>query len=321
MTADHPGRCLLAAALVLLGCAKSPGHDPSDTATAAAPLTAATVPLAGGCAADDHGGFVVLSAGADSGVSGSVADGVVPAHVLEEVAAEGDCRMMRRNNPFCDPACEPGQTCDFDGVCVPFPTNQDLGTVQLDGLVAPVEMEPVFPGYTYFDTSLSEPPFVGGSLIMLQMPGGTHGPLTLHGVGVEPLVTEEAWSVEAGVDLVVRWDAPSGTVSRGEVALHLHIDQHGNSPASLVCVFDDDGEGTVPAGLLQTLVDTGVTGFPSGVLERRTRDHAELSPGCMDFAVSSSVSIAVDIVGHTPCINKEDCPDGMTCDEILQVCE
>ena len=72
---------------------------------------------------------------------------------------------------------------------------------------------------------------------------------------------------------------------------------------------------------MQHLVDAGVTGFPSGSLERRTADRAEAGAGCLDLAVSIPLDVPVDVVGYTPCVSDEDCPEGMECNEELQICE
>jgi hypothetical protein len=272
--------------------------------------------------ADDFGGFAVTATETTTDIAGSVADGVVPASVLERLAEAGDCVVLRRNNPFCDPACDPGQACSFDGTCVPWPANQDLGTVTIDGLVQPSVMEPVFPGNTYYDTTLPHPAFAAGGLLTLAMPGGAFGPLTLYGVGVEPLdVPGAAWMLESGVDLVVTWPAPVATVVRSEVAVEISIDQHGVSPGVLRCTFADDGEGTVPGAIVAALVDAGVTGFPSGTITRRTADRATLPGGCLDFVVASPRGAAVDVVGHTPCVSSNECPDDQHCNEDLQICE
>src|SRR5436190_4410364 len=107
----------------------SPGETGDDSDTSAE-IDPATVPLAGECAmADDYGGFAVIADGKDGWVEGKVADGVVPVSVLETIADDGDCQLLRRNNPFCDPGCAAGETCNFDGECVPYPADQDLGTV------------------------------------------------------------------------------------------------------------------------------------------------------------------------------------------------
>ena len=72
---------------------------------------------------------------------GQEAARIVPARTqaLEPVGEGGGCVMLRRNNPFCDPPCQPGTTCDFDGACIPYPSNHDVGLVDITGLVEPVD--------------------------------------------------------------------------------------------------------------------------------------------------------------------------------------
>jgi len=306
------------------------GDTDTDTDTTGSDEDPATVTLNGICdLADDYGGFVVEAYEDYSIVSGSIADGVVPITVLEVIGSEGDCEVKRRNNPFCDPACESGDTCDFNGECITYPSNQDLGVVDVLGLPKPVKMEAVVPGNTYFNTSLPHPAFEGGELIELQMPGGTYGPVILFGVGVEELIAtdqeewaDKVWRVESGNDLVVNWEPPTGAVVRSEVTLRINIDQHGTSPSSVYCTFEDDGEGVVPASVVQQLVEVGVSGFPSGVLKRRTADMTDAGDGCTDFEISSRREAGlVDVIGYTPCISSSDCPDGQTCNLELQICE
>jgi hypothetical protein len=322
----------IALAFLFLACSssKDPAGDdssPSETGDDSDEPTVidpATVPLAGECAmADDYGGFAVIADGKEGWVDGKVADGVVPSSVRETIASDGECMVLRRNNPFCDPACTAGQTCNFDGECVPYPANQDLGTVTLSGLVEPVVMEPVFPGYTYFDTKLPPEPYTSGTLITLSAPDAPGGPLELHGVGVSALEpTDESWTFQSGKPLTVRWAPPTGDVVRSEVALSITIDLHGATPSVLRCIFEDDGEATVGGKILEALVGAGVTGFPFGTLDRRTVDHGAVAPdGCADFTVSSPRNVPVDVIGYTPCITTTDCPKGQTCNKEFQICE
>ena len=319
--------------LLLLGACndaddKGPGDsstpdDSTPTDDSSPTLDPATVPLAGTCAMDvDYGGFVIQASADESSITGAVADGVVPISVLEEIAAEGDCRLLRRNNPYCDPACDPGETCDFDGTCITYPSNQDLGTVTVTGLNQASTMEPVFPGNTSYDTSLTHPVMEGGELVTLQMPDGVYGPLELHGVGIEAVdMTGVIWSVADGQDLAITWPAPTASVVRSEVEIRISIDQHGITPSALYCTFADDGTGTVPASIITTLLSAGVTGFPTGLLERRTADKGAAGAGCMDLIVSAPRTVEVDVVGYTPCVADEDCPEGQDCNEELQICE
>lgn len=316
---------LLALSLLLAcepdGAAESGTGGDSDTGPVGDP---ATVSLAGECAMEvDFGGFTVTDNGESTDVAGKVADGVVPIAVLEPIAEAGDCQVLRQNNPHCEPTCDPGQTCDFDGACVAYPINQDLGTVTIVGLAEVVVMEPAFPGNTYYNsTALPHPAITGGVAVRLDMPAGAYGPAELFGVGFESLAVSDAgWSIAEGSDLIVAWSPPTGAEARSEVVLSVSIDQHGVSPSSLRCVFADVGTGTVPAAAITALVGAGVTGFPNGALERRTVDKAAAGAGCLDFTLRSPRTVLVEVGGHTPCVSTVDCPEGQTCNEELQTCE
>jgi hypothetical protein len=311
--------------LLLVACGDKDSTDDSqpDTTDSGPRLDPATVELAGACAmAEDYGGFVVDALQDYSTVSGSLSDGVVPMTVLEEVAAEGDCRALRRNNPFCDPPCAAEEACDFDGACVPYPETRDLGTVRISGLDQPVSMDPVAPGYTYFDTSVGHPAYEPDVLIGLDSDTSPWGPLALHGVGVEQIVpTQETWLFVEGEDLAITWEPPVG-LARSHVLLRVTIDQHGSTPISLECSFEDDGEGLIPGAIVELLVTAGVTGFPNGSLARRTVDSAPLGDeGCVELVVSSTRNPDVRVDGFTPCQDDDDCPDGQECDEALEICE
>jgi hypothetical protein len=281
----------------------------------------ATVPLTGACPQEtDFGGFLVENLFGFSIVDGTVTDGVVPITVLELLSATGDCTLERRNNPFCDPPCGAGETCTFEGECIPFPRAQDLGTVTIGGLVEPVAMEPLVPGYNYSNTTLPHPAFQPGDLIELRTGDGTYPGVELHGVGVEELIsTDGDLFVQAGVDMDVTWTPPAAA-SRTQVYLQLTIDQHGLTPVKLRCEFDDDGTGTVPGSLLDQLVAFGVTGYPNATLKRQTIDKVAVGEGCMDFTISSPIDMSVDVDGFTPCRRTEDCPPGQTCDVPNEVC-
>ncbi len=316
-----PSRLPLLAVLLTIACGDDTGTGDSSPDTPEG--DPATVPLTGECSMEvDLGGFVVEALESYSTVSGTVSDGVIPMTVLEEVAAEGDCRALRRNNPYCDPPCASDETCDFDGSCLPYPETQDMGTVRIAGLSASVAMEPVTPGFTYFDTTLSHPAFEPDVLVQLNTEDATWGAVTLHGVGVQALEpTADEWLLVEGQDLLVGWNPPEG-LGRAAVTLRLTIDQHGATPVSLYCAFEDDGEGVVPAAMVDLLVTAGVTGYPNGRIARQTADSVELGDdGCMDFVVSSARTPDLRVDGYTPCHDDDDCPEGQECNELLEICE
>lgn len=322
--------------LLLLLAACSGGVDPKDTAgdtdavdtdtpdDTGGNVTPETVPLDGTCTDDVRWGAFTIDSNEDYAyVTGAVSNGVVPAAVLVNALQSGDCTIWRRENPFCDPGCEPGYTCDFDGTCVPYPAAQDLGTVTVNGLVQAVSMEPVTPGYTYFDTSVPNPPWEPGSLVTVRSGGGAYAPFTLYGVAPTALAPASmAWTVTEGEPLAIAWDSPAGPV-RTEVVLTMRIDLHGLTPSSIECVFTDDGAAEVPADVLMSLMEFGVSGFPAGDLTRRTADNAPVGDagGCADLSLTSSRLAAITITGYTPCRQDRDCSEGETCNEAMERCE
>jgi hypothetical protein len=312
---------------LLLACHPAPDlvdsatRDSGASDTADSGLDPATVPLGGACPlATRFGGFEVAMNEGYSTVGGAVADGVVPIAVLTEAAREGECVLLRRENPFCDPACDAGETCDFDGTCVPYPTNQDLGVVTLDGLAEPLALSPVAPGNTYFDTTLPHPVVAPDAAVALSAEGGPFGPFDLHGVGPEPLVvTTLDWVIGAG-PLALAWDAPVG-LGRSRVQLRLTVDQHGLTPLTLVCDLSDTGAAEVPESLMNELLISGVSGYPNGLLSRQTIDSTPVGAGCADLAVRYDVLPTVSVEGHTPCDGHDDCPFGQHCNFALETCE
>ena len=310
----------------LTGC-PSTGTDDDDTTVAddddsgddddsAAPT------LGGACdQAVRVGGFSVDSLPEYSTVQGQVLDGVVPGNVRELVVAEGGCQLLRRNNPFCDPGCQPGFTCDWDGTCIPYPAALDLGTATIEGLAAEVSMDPVQPGANYFAVGLPLELMVPDQPIVLRTSGGARDPLELRGFGVEPLVlpTNAEWVVEEGEPLLVTWEAPTGDAP-SEILVSLNIDQHGVSPVTMFCVLPDTGSGQVPASVMDELFAAGVSGFPTAQATRRTADSLQTEAGCVDFLARSQRPVAVDVEGYIPCDAGTPCPEGLKCNLAIGLC-
>ena len=298
--------------------------DPDAYADPTTTLDPATVPLAGACAlAEAVGGFRLESyeAFGYSIIDGAVSDGVVPVTVLTEVAAEGDCKLLRRENLFCDPACQPGETCDADGTCIPYPLEQDLGVVTMTGLFDEVVLSPIPPGFSYFKTDLSHPAYTPGGVITVTSTGGALSPLTLHGVGIEPLAVPPGdILIVADQPLPLTW-TPASPGARSTIYVRITVDQHGVTPVQLTCETADDGAIDVPATLVSQLVGFGVTGFPNGVVVRRTVDHQQVETGCASFEVNSPQELRIRVDGFVPCQSDIDCPYGQTCNEALEICE
>ncbi len=301
------------------------GTDTADTDECVVPVPTgdpATVPLNGECPLETKWGeFVVANFDFYSIVDGSVSAGVVPVTILENVGENVECKLLKRNNPFCPDACEADETCDFDGNCIPFPEGQDLGKVTVGGLLQEVLMEAVIPGFTYFDTNLPFPAFDPGELIELRTTGGNFEPIELHGVGVEDLVlTEPEWVLFENEDLVFNWTPPTTNPVRSKIHIQLNIDQHGLTPIQLFCEFDDDGQAALPQALVTSLITSGVTGFPNATVTRRTMDSTTIGGGCLEFTVKSPVQPDIRVDGYISCSNDDQCPPGQTCNDV-QICE
>jgi hypothetical protein len=273
--------------------------------------------LRGPCTEEDRWGlFLVEAQSMYSLVDGKVADGVVPAAVPELVRAEGECKLLKRRNLFCNPPCEAGQTCDLDGACIAFPMQQNVGTVSITGLEKPITMEPLPPSNAYFDTDVPHPLFVPGAEVRLTT---TERDLGLSGFGFELLEADAMWTVEPSAALTLAWTPPPAP-SHTQIDFRLNIDQHGNSPLSLACTFDDDGAAEIPAALIGALFDAGVSGFPNGALVRSTTDSTAMGAGCVEMRISSPVRATVAVRGHTPCNSSAQCPMGQRCDLPTNTC-
>ena len=247
-----------------------------------------------------------------STVTGSVSEGTVPTTILFKAETEGDCTLWRKENPFCDPTCEAGQTCTHNGECVPYPGRLDVGEVVIKGLGEALTLGPDTYN-NYWNTSVGHPLFEPGALI-----GVTSSTFELRGLGVDTMTTDQLdWTLVRGEDLQVSWTPGEG---ESRVALSFNVDQHGNSPVTMICDTVDSGAISVSASLLSVLLDYGVSGYSTGTIRRRTVDSTEVADGCIDLAVYSHVSANLRVDGHIPCTGDWNCPKGQHCDLTIQTC-
>lgn len=218
---------------------------------------------------------------------GHVLDGVVPADIPILEYEEAGCQYLRKVFPFCDPPCQPTQTCDQNNTCIDAPLQQNAGTVTVDGLVADVSMQPnQFNDYE--DSSLASPPFAPGAAITLSASGDVVPPFVLDGVGVAPMaIADDTWTMTAGQPMTIEWTPADGP---GRIYISLNVDLHGNSPVTMFCDVEDTGSTTIPATMVDRLIDFGITvGFASATIARRTVDHIDSTDGCVEFRVLSQL--------------------------------
>jgi hypothetical protein len=279
--------------------------------------------LRGPCVPGERVGGFSLMADEDNEYAwfeGMVRDGIDPIDVPEPIDEDGECRLVRRPHLACATACESEFTCNAEGKCQSMARAKDCGTVTLLGLDEALTAKPSDTNKSYFE-DVANPPLAAGSKTALSTTDGYAGVLSLYGYGVTPLeLLTGRLALGVGKDLLVRW-TPSDTEASARVTLSLSVDQHGSTPARLLCDFEDSGEVTVPAALMDQLLDAGVTGFPLAVVERRTTDSVSVPDGCAEFVVGSRRSPSVAIAGYTPCTSTANCPENQVCNTALERCE
>lgn len=298
-------------------CTGNPGDESDDADTS--PVVAGE--LDGPCPTNQRVGlFSVALEPEYSAIDGEITNGVIPSMIVEESNAAGGCVLLQRENPFCDPACGSGEACTHAGDCIVYPARQETGTVTIDGLEVDVVMQ-ARADKRYFETALPHPAFSPGGAISLTSTGGEVGPLELSGRAFAPIeLTQEPWTTQAGEPLTVTW-IPEPDGSEASFYMTINVDQHGSSPATLVCEGPDSGSFEVPAPVIDALLNAGISGFPTGHAYRRTVDSMQLDPvGCVEFQVRSHRSVQLEVTGHTPCTGDPDCPDGQSCDLVNQTC-
>lgn len=252
-----------------------------------------------------------------STVAGEVSEGVIPLTVLQPLEQEGGCWLMRRENPFCDPPCGAGQLCDHSSKCIPYPEKKSVGTVTISGLNEPVEMNPD-PVNNYYDTTVPYPLFDPMSPIKLTATGGQLEGFSLSAVGVATLnVPNVEWTMKKNEPLPLVWEP---VTSGAHIYLSINVDQHGNSPVTMFCEFDDNGNAEVPSTLVTKLLEYGVSGFATADMYRRTLDSITISTGCVELLVFSHVQGLLQVEGHVPCFIDADCPPGETCKVEINTC-
>ena len=273
---------------------------------------------AGPCPLNERvGRFDIADHGLYAAVNGNVADGVIPLTVLQPVGEDGDCVLMMKTNPFCDPPCAAGELCNHDNTCHPFPANRDIGTVTVEGLKVPISMEPNLSN-DYWDTTLPPEPWEVGAQVTFATSGGDYAPFTAEVEGVEPLVGgEPKWQVNSGEATTIEWVPADGP---GRMWLTLNVDQHGITPVTLLCETEDTGSVTISAEMVDQFIAFGVTGFAVGQLRRRSIDSIVIEPGCVEVSLYSPWVAQPVVEGHTPCNGDFDCPEGQKCNIFINTC-
>jgi hypothetical protein len=277
------------------------------------------------CASEQRvGEFLIERAEDYTSAEGKVYDAITPNRVAQPQASEGDCQLLQLPAFACSPACPVStETCGADSQCVPLPQPRTVGQVQLSGMVVPVELtaNAVTGGYRPRGAQLPHPGFESGATLALQASGGDFHPFELWGWGIFPLTQVTApVHVAAGQPAQLAWPAPEAA-GPGRMLVSLNVNNHGRNNAWIECSFSDDGAAEIPAALVDALLLEGQSGFPTITFSRRTVTSTELDWGCVQLAVSSTVSAGVALAGLTSCNDSSMCPSGQTCRPLERFCE
>jgi hypothetical protein len=253
---------------------------------------------------------------------GYVQDGVTPTAVMNELSKVGDCAILERPNPFCDPACSGTQTCALAGSCIEMPVHRSVGTVTITGLSTSVSMTPdTTTNSYYFAGTIPQPGFTEGAAITLSAAGADYGPFSLSAQGVAALtLTSGAVTVTTGTPITLTWTPPAQPAN-GRIHISLNLASHGTDSVALECDVADTGSYQIPATLITQLLTEEVAGYPRLTVARRTADSIAIAPGCVDLLVQAVV-VRDDVVitGKTYCANPGDatgCSSGQTCQDNL----
>ncbi len=170
-------------------------------------------------------------------------------------SSAGDCGFYGvRQQQNCDPSCDPGFTCSWDGECLEATVPIDGGVITVDGLEVDLILEPsgewVYYGYSFDPDPSDGEIFQQGDTIGAQATGGTLSPFSLETRGVAALEADLPCPLadDASDDLRVRW-SPGQPGDR--VRLTLASSNHGSQFPAVICDVEDDGELLVAQDLLE----------------------------------------------------------------------
>jgi hypothetical protein len=247
--------------------------------------------------------------------TGAVSNGVAPAAIPDVLAASGSCELVGPRSLFCSTPCESGQTCAGDDTCVPTPQKVSVGSLSLTGLLAEVEVSPNGITSDYSKTIMDPfPGFEPGAAIQITAAGEDSEAFTMGAWGVAKLDSPERFvQVAPGSGVTLEWDATAANPAQSQVAVTFTVNAHGATTGWIECTAEDTGSFEIPEPLVTQLIELGLSGFPRVSLARRSTDTVALPGGCVDFQVSSDVTLELEIDGLISCNTSEDCPDGQSC--------
>jgi hypothetical protein len=223
-----------------------------------------------------------------------------------EVAAQGDCRRLEYVPAFCDPSCDTGFCVGDPGVCVPYPTSVNAGTITITGLTGGLATM-TYDTYGYYLVPAPPPDcFAEGALIVASLAGGGGYPaLDVEAAGVETLETATitGWqvTVPAADDAEFVW-TPSGQAGdRVRLTLRSENEAHGMPVLGIIECDAPDAPGalTVPGSLLADFPATSgpeicvLHDCPPSSLARYARSATPAPGGEVELRIESLIQFGL----------------------------
>jgi hypothetical protein len=115
--------------------------------------------------------------------------------------------------------------------------------------------------------------------------------------------------------LELSWTPPADP-SQSRIHVRVDISHHGGQKGEIVCDAPDTGSLQIPARLTAGLIDLGVAGYPGLEIVREASASTAAGRGSIELAVTSLVTIELEIPGLVSCDDPgtpAGCPDGQEC--------
>jgi hypothetical protein len=193
--------------------------------------------------------------------------------------AVGDCGYFEvRPWQDCDPACEVGGTCTWDGECIEASDPIDAGIVTVTGLTVDLVLTPmsewVYYGYQFDPEPTDGEIFAEGDPIAARAAGAALPAFELETLGVAPLESDLPCPLpdDPTGDLSLRWTPGQ---AGDQVRLALTSANHGSQFPAVVCETVDDGALVVDAALVEAWRSQPLP-VPSWRLERMHEVRGEV---------------------------------------------
>jgi hypothetical protein len=259
-------------------------------------------------------------------VLGAMADGPTPLDLIfEETMRDGECRLVKRSYPLCQPSCGSNAKCVQTDSCIPYPTKFSVGDVTVSGFkkngsnieftLNPRSLS-IGISYQMAGVSLDYPPFTEGDTVTFAAEGTASAlPFVLKAPAIAPLkVLTQSGAVvlEDGKPIILNWVPPTVPgISR--IMVRVNISYHGSNAGEILADCGDDGELIIPAKLVDELKSYGTAGFPVADITRKSVGAD--ADAKAELVLESTVSVFLAYPDMSSCNGDSDCPGGQTCQD------